>query len=195
MTRKLASIATVALLGAAMLSCKEINRQSAPVQLLLATTQILQQIDLKPGAANCNQNIGTVKITNVLIQNTQQPVNLPTNSTLDDVLITEYRISYARTDGGTSIPAPFTRSISLSVPLGSAGANLGTFLAFQPDALSQAPFAALLPQNGGRDPQTGRPVVQMNIILEVFGQTMAGERVSGSTRIPLDFCFDCAGCA
>jgi hypothetical protein len=35
----------------------------------------------------------------------------------------------------------------------------------------------------------------MDIILEVFGSTMAGERVSGSTRIPLDFCFDCAGCA
>jgi hypothetical protein len=195
MTRKLASIVTVALLGAAMLSCKEINRQSAPVHLVLSTTQILQQIDLKPSAANCNQSIGTVLIQNVLIQNTQAPANLPTNSTLDDVLITEYRISYTRTDGGTSIPAPFTRSISLSVPLGSAGANLGTFLAFQPDALSQAPFAALLPQNGGRDPQTGRSVVQMNIVLEVFGSTMAGERVSGSTRIPLDFCYDCAGCA
>ena len=195
MTRKLASIATVALLGAAMLSCKEINRQSAPVQLVLTTTQILQQIDLKPGAANCNQDIGTVKITNVLIQNTNHPANLPTNVTLDDVNITQYRISYVRTDGGTSIPTPFTRSISLSVPLGSTGANLGTFLAFQPDALSQAPFAALLPQNGGRDPQTGRPVVQMDIILEVFGQTMAGERVSGSTRVPLDFCYDCAGCA
>ena len=104
MTRKLASIATVALLGAAMLSCKEINRQSAPVQLVLTTTQILQQIDLKPGAANCNQDIGTVKITNVLIQNTNHPANLPTNVTLDDVNITQYRISYVRTDGGTSIP-------------------------------------------------------------------------------------------
>jgi hypothetical protein len=195
MTRKLASIATVALLGAAMFSCKEVNRQSSPVQLVVTTTQILQQIDLKPGALNCNQSIGTVLIKNVLIQNAQPSGNLPTNLTLDDVNITEYRISYARTDGGTSIPAPFTRSIAITVPVNGAAANLGTFLAFQPDALSQAPFAALLPQNGGRDPQTGRAVVQMNIILEVFGQTLAGERVSGSTRIPLDFCFDCAGCA
>ena len=193
MTRKLASIATVALLGAAMLSCKEINRQSSPVQLVVTTSQTLHRLDLKSGAVNCNQNIAAVFIKSVLIQNTTG--SLPTNPALDDVQISEYRISYARTDGGTSIPAPFTRSISLSVPLGGAGANLGTFLAFQPDALTQAPFAALLPQNGGRDPQTGRSVVQMNIILEVFGQTMAGERVSGSTRIPLDFCFDCAGCA
>lgn len=194
MTRKITSIVLAALTATALLSCKESNRQSSPVTLVMATSQILQRIDLKPGALNCDQNIGTVTITNTLVQNTVPNANLPTNSTLDDVRITQYRISYRRTDGGTSVPAPFTRSISLVVPLGTAG-NLGTFLAFQPDALTQAPFAALLPQNGGRDPQTGRTVVQMDITLEVFGETMAGERVSGSTRIPLDFCYDCQGCA
>ena len=192
MTRKI--VMTAALVSAAMLSCKEVNRASAPVTLVLTTAQTLQRIDLKPTAPNCDQNIGTVTIKNILLQNTNPPPNLPTNSTLDDVRVTSYRISYVRTDGGTSIPNPFTRSISLSVPLGSSG-SLGTFLAFQPDALTQAPFAALLPQNGGRDPQTGRAVVQMNITLEVFGETLAGDRVSGSTTFPLDFCFDCAGCA
>lgn len=194
MNRKNAIVA-VALLGAAMVSCKEINRQSSPVQLVMASTQTLQQLDLKPGAANCNTSIATVTIRNVLIQNTQPSANLPTNSSLDDVQITSYSISYQRTDGGTSVPAPFSRSIALTLPVNAAASNLGTFLAFQPDALTQAPFAALLPQNGGRDPQTGRPVVQMNLILQVFGQTMAGERVSGSTRIPLDFCYDCGGCS
>jgi len=195
MKTKIARIVAVALLGAAVFSCKEINRQSAPVQLVMTATQILNRIDLKPTALNCDQNIATVLIRNLLIQNTSPPPNLPTNSTLDDVQITSYRISYQRTDGGTSVPASFTRAISLDVPVGATGANLGTFLALQPDALSQAPFAALLPQNGGRDPQTGRPVVQMNIILEVFGQTLAGDRVSASTRIPVDFCYDCNGCA
>ena len=194
MTRRIASIAVAALTAAALLSCKESNRQGSPVLLVLSTDQKLQRIDLKPGAQNCDQNIGTVTIQNLLVQNTNPSDNLPTNSTLDDVRITSYRISYRRTDGGTSVPASFTRSISLVVPLNSVG-NLGTFLAFQTDALTQAPFAALLPQNGGRDPQTGRSVVQMDITLEVFGETLAGERVSGSTRIPLDFCYDCQGCA
>lgn len=195
MNRKIATVVAAALLGAAVFSCKEINRQSAPVQLILTTTQTLNRLDLKPGAANCNQNIATVAIRNVLIQNVAGPPNLPTNTTFDDVQISSYSIAYRRTDGGTSLPAGFTRAISLSVPLGGEGANLGTFLAFQPDALSQAPFAALLPQNGGKDPQTGRPVVQMEIILTVFGQTLAGERVSGQTRVPVDFCYDCGGCA
>ena len=63
-----------------------------------------------------------------------------------------------------------------------------------PGAFDQAPFAALLPQNGSRDPETGKPFVQMDIIIEVFGETLAGERVSGSARSPLTFCFHCGGC-
>jgi hypothetical protein len=59
----------------------------------------------------------------------------------------------------------------------------------------QAPFAALQPVNGGRDPETGKAFVKLEIILTIFGQTLAGERVSGTTRIPLDFCFACNGCA
>jgi hypothetical protein len=187
-------MALAALAAAALLSCKESNRQNAPVTLLVSTTQNLQRIDLQPGALNCDQNVGTVNIKNLVIQNTNPSANLPTNSTLDDVKITSYSISYRRTDGGTSVPASFSRSISLIVPVNGTG-DLGTFLVLQTDALNQAPFAALLPQNGGRDPQTGRSVVQMDITLTVFGETLAGERVSGSTRIPLDFCYACQGCA
>ena len=194
MTGKIGSIAVAALAAAALLSCKESNSQSAPVTLVVSTTQNLQRIDLQPGALNCDQNVGTVNIRNIVVQNTRPSDNLPTNSTLDDVKITSYSISYRRTDGGTSVPNSFSRSISLVVPVNGNG-NLGTFLLLQTDALTQAPFAALLPQNGGRDPQTGRPVVQMDITLTVFGETLAGERVSGSTRIPLDFCYACQGCA
>ena len=62
-------------------------------------------------------------------------------------------------------------------------------------ALNQAPFAALLPQNGGIDPETGKPIITMDVILTFFGQTLAGERVSGNTRLTLDFCFSCGGCS
>ena len=191
MTKKIASITTAALVAVAALSCKEINRQSSPVKLVVTTDQKLHRIDIKPNAANCDQNIGTVLIKALIVQNTSG--TLPTNPDLDTVKINQYRISYVRTDGGTQVPAPFNRSISITVATGGSGEST-TFIAFQPDALSQAPFAALLPQNGGRDPQTGRPVVQMDVILDVFGETLAGERVSGSTRSALDFCFDCNGC-
>src|ERR1051326_6050606 len=110
MKTKIVRIVVAALLGAAVFSCKEINRQTAPVQLVMTATQILNRIDLKPTALNCNQNIATVLIQDLLIQNTSPPANLPTNSTLDDVLLTEYRISDHRTDGATSIQTPLRRT-------------------------------------------------------------------------------------
>ena len=191
MIRKIAIAGTAALMAAAVLACKESNRQNSPVRLVVTTAQILNRIDLKPGAAGCNQSIGTVNVQALVVQNTSG--TLPTNPDLDTVVIDQYRVSYVRTDGGTQVPASFTRSVSFTVTTGSTAST--TFIGFQSDALTQAPFAALLPQNGGRDPQTGRPVVQMDIVLELFGTTLAGERVSGSTRVPLDFCFDCKGCA
>jgi len=195
MTRsRIARIVAAAALAALVLGCKESNRQNSPVQLIVTTNQVLQRIDLATNAVGCDQAIGTVLIRALIVQNTIPNVNLPVTPDLDNVKINSYRVTYVRTDGGTLVPAPFTRSISLLVTTGGAGETTN-FIAFQPDALTQAPFAALFPNNGGKDPQTGRPVVQMDIILEVFGETLAGERVSGATRIPLDFCVSCSGCA
>ena len=68
------------------------------------------------------------------------------------------------------------------------------FVAFETNAFNLAPFAALQPQNGGKDPETGFGFVKMDIILTVFGETLAGERVQGSARFPVNFCFNCGGC-
>ena len=121
--------------------------------------------------------------------------NLPIDNRFNQVQLTSYRVSYQRRDGGTLVPAPFTRAISGTLDVGGGSTPLNNFLGLQLGALNQAPFAALLPSGGGRDPETGRNVVQMDIILEVFGQTLAGERVSGSTRLTVDFCYSCNGCA
>jgi hypothetical protein len=175
---------------AVLFACSgDINKSSSPVELVVTNSQNLNRIDLLPGAANCNQSIGTVNMQAIVKNQTTA------DNRFNDVRITSYRISYVRTDGGKAVPAGFTRSIDSLLTANGGSTSLSNFLAFQPDSINQAPFAALLPVNGGRDPETGRPVVQMDVILEVFGQTLAGENVSGSTRFPLDFCYDCQGCA
>ena len=45
MTRKLASIVTVALLAVAVLACKEVNRQNSPVRLIVTTDQVPPDFD------------------------------------------------------------------------------------------------------------------------------------------------------
>jgi hypothetical protein len=191
-------IAQIVVSGAAVflaLSCNSVNRESSPVKLVVTNDQALHQIDLSPTASNCNQNIATVNLQSVLLQD-QVNQTLPTDNRFNDIKIDRYQIQYVRTDGGKAIPQPFVRAISGIIVAGGSSSLLTTFVAFEPDAVTQAPFASLLPVNGGRDPETGKNFVQMDIILTVYGQTLAGERVSGSTRIPLSFCFaTCNGCS
>lgn len=180
-----------ALVAAAVAGCSgEQAKSASPVALIVSNTQNLQQIDLSPTAANCNQDVGTILMQAVL----KNPTTI-SDQRFNDVRVTSYRVSYVRTDGGKQVPASFVRTIDSLLTTGGSATSLSKFLIIQGDALSQAPFVALRTENGGRDPETGRPVVMMDVLVELFGETLAGERVSGSTRFPLDFCYNCGGCA
>jgi hypothetical protein len=187
--------AMIAALALVMASCSgDLSRSSSPVTLVLTNTQSLSRIDIATGATGCNTNIATVNVRALLLTSQGNP-NLPTDGRFNTVQLTSYRVSYVRRDGGTLVPAPFTRATSGTITVGGAESALNNFLAFEVGALNQAPFAALRAAGGGRDPETGRSSVSMDLILEVFGETLAGERVSGSTRLTLDFCNACGGCA
>lgn len=190
-SRRLISTALLFALMVTSFSCSnEFTRSATPVELIVTNSQDIQRIDLKPGALGCDSGIGTVEILALL-----KAPNTNVDQRFNDVRLTRYRVSYIRTDGGTLVPAPFVRTIDILVLAGGGPANLTGFLAFQAEAFTQAPFVALLPQNGGRDPETGRRTIRMDVVLEVFGETLAGSNVSGRTSVPLDFCFDCGGCA
>jgi hypothetical protein len=199
MTRNMNRIAQTAaamLLVLAAGACNDINRQESPVALVVTNTQNLHQLDLAgdpTGSTKCQETIATIHMTSVLLQSPSTNPNVST-ADLNTIKIDRYRVSYVRVDGGHLVPSPFVRSISTTVGVGSTedGTN---FVAFDPTAVFNAPFVALLPQTGGRDPETGKSVITMDVILEVFGPPLAGERVTGNTRMTIDFCFSCGGCA
>lgn len=186
--KKWLGVAAVALVAAASLSCSggELTDNAAPVQLVVTNTQELQQIDLETilNGGTCG-SVGTIEMQAI-------PKSTTATGSFVDVRVTRYRVTYVRTDGGTQVPASFTRSIDTLVTAGGGTQSLTSFLILQSDALNQAPFVALRPTNGGRDPETGRSVVRMDVVVEVFGETLAGDNVSGATRFPLDFCFHCS---
>ena len=176
-------------------SCNDINKQEAPVSLVVSNAQILHLIDLAgdpPGSTKCKQNISTVKLSSVVLQPPTTNTNV-SGADLNQIKVDRYQVSYTRVDGGHLVPAPFVRSTSVVISANGTG-DPTTFQVFDPNAINQAPFAALLPQNGGVDPETGKPIITMDVTLTFFGQTLAGERVSGNTRMTLDFCFACGGC-
>lgn len=176
-------------------SCNDINKQEAPVSLVVSNTQNLSRIDLAgdpAGSTKCQQNVSDVHLTSVVLQPPTTNTNV-SSADLNQIKVDRYQVSYVRVDGGHLVPAPFVRSTSLVIAAGGSAAPT-TFQIVDPNALNQAPFAALLPQNGGVDPETGRPIITMDVVMTFFGQTLAGERVSGNTRMTLDFCFSCGGC-
>ncbi len=182
------TFAVVALVSMAALSCSsELINSAAPVELIVTNTQNLSRLDLDPlnNDPECGEDIGTINMQVI-----------PKGGASGDFLqvrVRRYRVSYRRTDGGTIVPSSFVRSIDTLIGVGESATS--DFTVLEADALSQAPFAALQPQNGGRDAETGRPVVKLEVILEVFGETLAGDNVFDSTVFPLEFCFGCGGCA
>ena len=186
-------VALMVVVAVAAVSCSnEFNRSSSPVDLIVTNSQAIQRIDLNgdgtSGNTNCTLDIGSIKVE-ARLKSTSSNVD----QRFQDVRVTSYRVSYRRIDGGTAVPTPFVRPIDILVAAGST-ASVSKFIVLTGDAVTQAPFASLLPTNGGRDPQTGRSIVSIEVTLELFGQTLAGSNVSGSTHFPLDFCFQCGGC-
>lgn len=166
----------------AVLGCSEINETAAPVELIATTDQDVLVIDLLNLP---QQNIGTITLR-AIVKRTDV-----TDTRFLDVKLSSYRVAYQRTDGGTLVPESFVRTTSGIIPVGGAPTALNDFLLVQGPALTQAPFAALLPQNGGVDPETGQQIVKMDAIVDIFGETLAGDEVSARTRIPLWFCAGC----
>jgi hypothetical protein len=192
MMRPCIRIAAFGALALSLVACSsEISKSSSPILLVATNTQTLSHIDILAGATGCNQPAGTIELQAIV----KNPSSQTTNVTFEQVTLTSYTVTYNRTDGGKLVPASFNRSISGLLTPGGGSTSLNNFLIFLPEALSQAPFAALLPQNGGRDPDTGLATVRMNVVVTVFAQTLAGDRISATTQIPLDFCYNCQGCS
>lgn len=187
-SRKLISTALLFALLVTSFSCtNEFARSASPVELVVTNTQKLLRIDLGDAAPGCG-DFATIEVRALL----KSPSSV--DQRFNDVRLTRYRVSYIRTDGGTLVPAPFVRTIDQLVLAGGGPANLGFFVLLTGEQVNQAPFVALRTENGGRDPETGRTLVRMDIVLEIFGETLAGSNVSGRTSMAFDFCIDCGGC-
>jgi hypothetical protein len=183
------TLAVVALAAVAALSCStELTDNAAPVQLVVTNTQNLTLLDIDPlnTDTECQEQVGTINMQVI-------PKNSSAIGDFVQVRVRRYRVSYRRTDGGTIVPPSFVRSIDTLIGVNDTATS--NFTVLEADALTQAPFAALRPQNGGRDAETGRPFVKLEVTLEVFGETLAGDSVFDSTAFPLEFCYGCGGCS
>jgi hypothetical protein len=190
---RLSLTALATLLALVGFSCRieDIVDESAPVELTAHITDQLSRLDLAD-TSDC----GTVFrfIIRNIVKRTSFPGGVPVDTRFLDVLLRSYRVTYVRTDGGRLVPRPFVNSFSGLVPAGGESSELPSVQLFSPGVTREAPFAALLPEAGGRDPETGLQLVRMDVMIEFFGETLAGDAVSTSMRFPLTVCISCGGC-
>src|SRR5436190_24013722 len=97
--KKIALIVAIALPSVAVLSCNSVARESGAVELVVAGTQTLNQIDLQGGANGCAAAIGTVTLRILPLQKQTDPLH-PIRPDLLDVKLDRYQVTYLRTDGG-----------------------------------------------------------------------------------------------
>src|SRR5690242_13123752 len=101
----------------------DLSKSSSPVGLVVTNSQKLTRIDVQSGATGCGVPAADVTVRAILLQSQTNP-NLPVDQRFNTVQLTGYRVSYQRRDGGTLVPAPFTRTISGSLEVGGSDTAL-----------------------------------------------------------------------
>jgi len=66
-------------------------------------------------------------------------------------------------------------------------ANLQNYRIFPGEYFRETPLAQLFPENGGYDSETGKRNIRQKLQVDVYGTTLAGERVVLSFPLDLNF--------
>lgn len=118
---------------------------------------------------------GFVQIADLTIQNiVKDPFGA--SSSLMDVEIRSYEVTYTRADNGTRVPPTLVRGLFGTAPAGGTFqvTNLPVMTIQQ---IGNPPLSDLLFQNGSRDRETGSNIIIINLFLRFFGRTLSGDAV------------------
>jgi len=101
-----------------------------------------------------------------------------------DVIVTSYRVSFTRTDGGTAVPSGFEQAITYRVPANGSTTITGLVVVKAYQKLYE-PLGYLM--SLGYEPSTNLPTISCNIIIEFTGETEAGYKVYAKGSVPITF--------
>lgn len=119
--------------------------------------------------------LGAVQIDEIVIESIAKAANQATSS-LQNVEMDSYEVTFTRGDIGTRVPAPLVRNVLGVVPVNGSEtySNLPILTLEQ---LADIPLSDLLFENGSFDEETGSQLILLNIRLRFFGRTISGENV------------------
>jgi hypothetical protein len=154
------------------------------------------------GGQTLTSNVGDTTSDPVAVTVAVRPKN-PLNTNVpqiaEAVIIEQYRVRFFRTDGrdveGVDVPFSFTGGITTAVDIGiGSDANVTLSIpVIRVQAKQESPLRNLRSLLGtvvGGQQQTGGvlvPTVTMTAEITIFGRTIAGEAVSDTGRVTIDF--------
>jgi hypothetical protein len=145
----------------------------------------IRNFDGLPVVVNVSQAVNVVTIASLTLSNT--PKNPRGNtSSLMDVEIQTYQVTYQRLGTGTRVPPTLVRDLFGFAPVdGTSVFNNLPIVTL--DQLLNAPLSDLQISNGGFDRETNSQVITLNLTLTFFGRTIAGDNVATE---PVSFTVD-----
>ena len=129
----------------------------------------------------------------------KNPLNTNVPQVAEAVVIEQYRVRFFRTDGrdveGVDVPFSFSGGLTAVVDIGvDGGSNVGLSIPLiRGQAKQEAPLrnlVSLVPAAVGGQQTTGGvlvPRVTMTAEITLFGRTIAGEAVSDTGRVTIEF--------
>ncbi|NJL27964.1 MAG: hypothetical protein HC897_08720 [Thermoanaerobaculia bacterium] len=171
------TIARLLMLGLALvvtLGCPERTERTDSGGVLLEVA-FVDTVGVVSVNANPRLSIETITVNSIVAQ----PGGA--TSSLMDVEVESYEVTYQRVDNGTRVPPAFVNNILSTVPVGGT-LTLTNYPVMTVDQLRNPPLSDLLFENGGFDKETGNTNIKLNLTIRFFGRTLSGREVSSVPR-------------
>lgn len=164
---------SLSILSLGSLSCNQrTDRDEGSVILTIS------RFDGLPFRANVNAQ-DVVQVGELVLQNLPKDPNGLTSS-LMDVELRSFEVTFTRADVGSRIPPARVAGIFGNVPV-NGNDTINNLDVMGLDQLRNPPLSDLLFENGSFDRETGSQVIQINFHLRFFGRTLSGDSIASNT--------------
>jgi hypothetical protein len=173
--RKILNVALASILMLGLLACEARTDRTDGGGVLLTFGQIdwAAVYSVSAAVANGGATIDTVTLVSV----TKDPNGV--TSSLMDVELQSFEVSFRRADTGTRLPPVLVRTFPGIIPVNGTLTISGMFFLLD-GQLENPPLSDLLAVNGGVDGETGAESILLDVSIVFFGRTLSGDEVQSA---------------
>ncbi len=178
-TYRLALFVPVALAVLVLAGCGNNDSAKTEAEVYLSAQQ-------QPGPADVPMSTGVDVVIPTLVLSSHAKSPSVVLSQQDDVVLNDWVVTCTRSDGGTAASPQWQNFETVYVPAGGT-TSLQNYRIFPAEYFQQPPLFQLFPQNGGFDKETGKTNIRQTLHVQIFGQTVAGKKISVAFDVNLNF--------